>query len=312
MKALFTLQIIFSLALTLAKAQEEPLNQWYIAPPNFSRETLDLFLEYRISDYVPYESIKWRLYDGRECRDGATDITSNNFLTTTESAAGDFDGRGNGTAYRNITLGFEFDPATIRDSPIFSEVALQAYLNFCVQISAYLGDHRLTGSIELFTRQTFLSVEINQEGGFQENVTVTPEEVGEVGDEEAFGLIGYLCDENNTEILEADAIWAGMTTKVCVTPNDEARAAGIYMRAIDSFVWSRQNIAQTAIYTHQQAAQLTEIDCEPAMLVCSFKTLLKSAFYYTEGTVDGAGVGWLQVRAYRGVVHTMFYSEGES
>jgi hypothetical protein len=298
LKALLTFQSIFllALALALAQAQEVPLNQWYIARPIFSRDSLDLFLEYRISDYIPYENIKWRLYDGRQCGNGAADITNNNFLLTSESTEGDFDVRGDGNAYRNLTLGFEFDPETIRDSPIFSEVGLAAFLSFCVQINAYTGDQRLPTSIELFTRETFLSVEIYQEGGFKENVTVIPEEIGEVGDEEAFRLIGYLCDEDNVEIVDAQAIWAGMSTKVCVTPDDEARAAGIYMRAIDSFVWARETIYQTAIYSHEQAAPLTAIDCEPGMLICSFKTLLKAAFYYTEGFVDGAGIGWLQVR----------------
>jgi hypothetical protein len=57
-----------------------------------------------ISDYIPYENIKWRLYDGRQCGNGAADITNNNFLLTSESTEGDFDVRGDGNAYRNLTL----------------------------------------------------------------------------------------------------------------------------------------------------------------------------------------------------------------
>jgi hypothetical protein len=104
LKALLTFQSIFLLALASAQAQEVPLNQWYIARPIFSRDSLDLFLEYRISDYIPYENIKWRLYDGRQCGNGAADITNNNFLLTSESTEGDFDVRGDGNAYRNLTL----------------------------------------------------------------------------------------------------------------------------------------------------------------------------------------------------------------
>eukprot|EP00980_Cylindrotheca_fusiformis_P028946 scaffold22680_cov107-Cylindrotheca_fusiformis.AAC.15 len=287
----FTLVFIFA----LVTAQEAPLNQWYIAPPIFSRDSLELFLDYPISDYIPYENINWRIYDGRACRDGATDITENNFLfISEETEEGAFDKRGDGTAFRNLIVGFEFDPLTIRDSPIFSEVGLDAYLNFCVQISAFLGDHRLPDRIELFTRQTFVSVEISQEGGFRENVTVIPEDITEVGDNETYRLVGYLCDDDNVEILDPEAIWAGMSTKVCVTPDERARDAGMYMRAIDSFVWSRETISQTAIFSHQKAALMTDVDCVPGMLICSFKTILKMPFYYTEGFVDGGGIGWMQ------------------
>jgi hypothetical protein len=86
-----------------------------------------------------------------------------------------------------------------------------------------------------------------------------------------------------------------MVTRVCVTPTDDALKAGVYMRAIDSFYWTRETIFQTAIRPHQTAASLTMIECEPGMRVCAFSTLLKASFFYKRGRVDGAGIGWLQV-----------------
>jgi hypothetical protein len=90
-------------------------------------------------------------------------------------------------------------------------------------------------------------------------------------------------------------MYQGGKLRVCVTPREDAVAGGIFMRAIDNFYWTRESIYQPAITPHQQAAPLTRIECEPGMLVCAFETLLRAAFFYRPGRVDGYGIGWLQV-----------------
>ena len=68
------------------------------------------------------------------------------------------------------------------------------------------------------------------------------------------------------------------------------------MRAIDSFSWTRQDIYQPAVLAHAEPAPLTEVECEPGMEICAFETLFKAAFFFKLGSVDGLGIGWLQVR----------------
>lgn len=94
------------------------------------------------------------------------------------------------------------------------------------------------------------------------------------------------------------------------SPVEKALAAGVYMQATDSFYWTRETIYQPAILLNQTPALLSEINCEPGMITCSYMALLKSNLFYTYsymtlfkanffyqlGQVYGrANAGWLQV-----------------
>lgn len=274
-----------------------PETKWDIGIPTFDSSRLDLFLKYPVSDFISYDNLGWKLYDGRQCGNGgASDITDNDYL----EVAAEFDENtpeGGGTAWRNVTLVFSFDPETIRQSPIITNEGLETNLRFCVRFSAYSAPTINPGAMEIFYKETFLTVDIQQAGNVDvDGYVLTPEDINQEEDTVSYKLRGYLCNETNHEIIDPIPIFQGMLTKVCVTPTDRALADGVYMRAIDSFYWTRETIYQTAITPHQTAAALTEINCEPGMIVCSFATILKGPFFYRLGRVDGAGFGWLQVR----------------
>lgn len=254
-------------------------------------------MKYPISDVIPYDNLSWKLLDGTECSSGgANDITTNDYLGAELTIEDDTIPDGDGTAWRFITLAFTFDPTTIRSSPIFSDQGLDQYLEFCVRLSANSSPAVVPGALELYFKETSVSVLIQQDGQVDaDQVVVTPAAPGSSGATQAYKLRGFLCNETNHEIVDPPPIYQGMLTKVCVTPTADALADGIYMHAIDTFTWIRETIFQPAILPRQEVQELTKINCVPGMRVCSFVTLLKADFFYRLGRVYGAGVGWLQV-----------------
>jgi hypothetical protein len=90
----------------------------------------------------------------------------------------------------------------------------------------------------------------------------------------------------------------GAEIRVCVRPDEDARADGIYMRAIDSFTWTRDSpvaITQAAVENRVEAANtLTSLYCAPGELVCHFVSILFASFYATPGAVAGSGIASMQ------------------
>ena len=278
---------------------EVPPNKFYIDTPTFSQDRLDLFLDYPISDGVPFENLGFKVYDGIQCAEGASDITYEQrpYLSVELLDPGDGVDEGDGNTFYQVRMAMTFDPDTIRTSPIFYEEGLRTLLKFCVRLGSYSAPSINPAAVEIFYKQTAVTVEIRQEGDTEvEDFVISPDDITDETATQLYRLEGWLCHLNNTRLYDPIPIFVGMPTRVCVTPDAEARAAGVYMRAIDSFYWTRDTIYQTAIFSHQEAAPLTEIECEAGMLVCAFTTILKAKFFFKRGIVDGAGIGWLQVR----------------
>jgi hypothetical protein len=297
--------LIICLFYAVVVAQEEgnpeiPPNRYYIGTPEFEQDRLDLFLAYPVADSVPYRNLDWTIYDGPECGFGSNEIfnyedyLSIGLIHAPESEVPE----GDGTAFRNIKLSLTFNPDTIRASEIIHEEGLDTQLEFCVKLGAYTADRINPGAVEVFYAETFVKVMILQNGDFEieESVTVRPERVGEQREKQDYFLIGFLCNATNHEIVDPAPIYQGQTHRVCVTPTAESLNAGVYMRAIDSFAWTRKDIYQPAIFPPAEPAPLTEVECEPGMEICAFETLFKAAFFYKLGRIDGMGIGWLQVR----------------
>jgi hypothetical protein len=274
-----------------------PPNKWFIATPEFSSDRLDLFLRYPVSDFIPYEHLDWTLFAGSECSPSTSDdITENDYLDVRITIEDETAPEGTGGSWRFITLSFAFDPDTIRRSPILVNEGLDTRLQFCVNLGAYSSPTVVPGALEIFRKVTSMDVLITQAGQIGiDNLVADPNGPNEEEAEVRYRLRGFLCDENNDEIIDPLPIFQGVLTKVCVTPVDEALADGVYMRAIDSFYWTRETFYQPAILPRQTVAPLSEISCVPGMITCSFVTLLRGEFFYRLGRVYGAGVGWLQV-----------------
>jgi hypothetical protein len=296
--------LIIGLFCVIVVAQEEanpetPPNRYYVGTPDFRQERLDLFLRYPVSDFVPYRNLDWTIFDGVGCADSNEISTYQEYLSIDMIYAPESESpEGDGTAFRNVTLSFTFNPDTIRASEIIHEQDLETYLEFCVRLGANTADRINPGAVEVFYAETFVRLKILQNGDFdvEESVTIRPERIGEQRERQDYFLIGFLCNATNHEIVDPEPIYQGQIHRVCVTPTADALKAGVYMRAIDSFSWTRQDIYQPAILPPAKPAALTEVECEPGMEICAFETLFKAAFFYKLGRIDGMGIGWLQVR----------------
>ena len=279
--------------------EEPPINKWEIGQPTFETDRLDLLLNFPISDFIPYDHIQYTFWT--TCGTDGVEITENKGYFQFEI---DIDDEsvpvGDGTSWRFMSVSMFFDPDKIRSSPIFSKTSnLEEVIQFCVKAGAFSAPMVVPGSLEIFQKVTTINLLIAQDGSFSNKVNVTAGQQGSEETSNAYFLRGYLCDLADEEIIDPLPIFQGAPVKVCVTPQKEALADGVYMRAVDSFSWTRETIYQAAIVPNQEPAPLTEINCEPGMIICSFITLLKADFFYKLGDVYGAGIGWLQVRRER-------------
>jgi hypothetical protein len=273
-------------------------NRYYIGIPTFSASNLKVSLEYPVADLSPLEHFRFRIFDGNDCpsvNSAAADITNQTYLQTAIEPVDDFSLEGDGKQYRRMRFDVSFDPDTIRDSTILTEIPgeLTATVGFCVQLQTMTAEVINPGAVPIFLRETYVTIDLAQDG----NVAVEDAVDQPVGDpiaSERYYLIGYICDSENVKIEDPEPIYMGQPIRVCVTPNEEAQANDVYMRAIEQFAWTRGTIHQQAIHATQMEAHLTEIECEAGMKICAFTTFLKMPFFYKLGWASGAGSGWLQ------------------
>mmetsp|Transcript_48691 Transcript_48691/g.117777 ORF Transcript_48691/g.117777 Transcript_48691/m.117777 type:complete len:1161 (-) Transcript_48691:152-3634(-) len=312
---------------------EVPTNKYYVGYPTFAQQQLTVELTYPVSNFVPYENLRYRVYDNEECGKGQTsqdpydaevgDVTFDEFLQINISpdvinngGNGDGDGEevadedeiqqqpmGDGDAYRDYKVSLIFDPEAVRFSSVFQVVnptTLGSTVSFCVKVSAMSAEGINPVAVSLFERETFVTLEFLQTGEFSDEYIVsTDDSAVAVTEGKDYFLMGYFCDEDNNEIGGDDnniqPIFSGMPVRLCVTPDDVAKQANVYMRLIETFAWTRESIFQSAIdYLQVPANKFTTVDCQPGMLVCSITTYLKPQFFYRNGNVTGSGVGWLQ------------------
>jgi hypothetical protein len=117
-------------------------------------------------------------------------------------------------------------------------------------------------------------------------------------------LEGFQCGWNaaNDALTETELIATrrrqGSVIRVCVKPDAEAVTAGIRMRSLDDFTFSRGLVNQPAITGYNQEANngLTSLSCRNGVDVCVFGTILFAAFYTSQctGVVFGSGTGSMQ------------------
>ena len=309
--------IILSTTTIVAQANPEtPPNKYYIGIPTFTQESLQISLVYDVANHSPLENYQYKILSGSDCpgSDGAntsvnadgttnapvvttTDVTQEPYLQIEFASGENFQEDGDGNSYQSIQLNIAFDPDKIRGSPILTDTegSLTAQVGFCVQLSTMTAEPINPGAIPLFYRETYITLDILQDGQLAPDGTVImPKDEYDALAKEQYYLEGYLCDIQNIKIDNPEPIYLGQAIRVCVTPNEAARSAGIYMRAIEQFSWTRGSIHQQAIYPVQMPAHLTEVECVPGQEVCAFTTFLKAAFFYKLGSTNGAGTGWLQ------------------
>ena len=306
-----------------------PPNKYYVGFPTFTQQQISVELLYPISNFIPYENLRYRVYDNEQCGkvgdggENAGDVTFEDFLqiaispdvvnnnNNTTDGGGEQQQQqqqpmGDGDAFRDFKVSLAFDPEAVRSSSVFQEVnptTLGSTVSFCVKVSAMSAEGINPAAVPLFERETFITLELLQTGEFSDEYIVSTDDTAvAVTEGKDYYLTAYFCDDENNEIAADDIqpIFSGMPVRLCVSPDDVAKQANVFMRLIETFAWTRESIFQSAIdYKQVPANKFTTVDCEPGMLVCSITTYLKPQFFYRNGNVTGSGVGWLQVRRRR-------------
>jgi hypothetical protein len=311
---LISILFLASAASTLAyeRGLQTLARKWNITDPTFAYEALGFSLDYAVSDFINNPNTLHALWTSPGCQENGTAVPDTVLASTRPDLTGDIhDPVNNGLGVRDQTLTVNVNPDTIATSDIYAENAavgaVTAEINFCVRFSL------LTASaVEVNFLETLVTLYVDLSGTF---------EIGEVNVEpkikitntanQVYLLDGYQCNDVNAELTGTDLTATrnqGSVIRVCVRPDADAIAAGITMRSIDAFSFTRDlgppgadesDITQDAIigYNEEATNGLTSLTCSNGVPVCFFETILFAAFYSTVGVVVGAGTGSMQFGA---------------
>jgi len=157
--------------------------------------------------------------------------------------------------------------------------------------------------VEVNFLETLLTLFVDLTDGFKIGaIEVEPKDRLERTANQAYEVNGYECCATSTNRLSptdrARPRNQGEIIHVCVTPEQEAKDDGIFMRSIDDFAWTRgSTVRQVAVEDNREAGNLLttydHLACEGSE-VCRFSSILFAQFYATPGTVNGEGVASMQ------------------
>jgi len=301
------LSIIFVASVTSTLAAERGLQtlakKWNIVDPDFTYGDLSFALDYTVSDFIDNGMTDHTVYTSG-CKETGTEVSSTVLTSTRPDLTGapfDASNDGDGLRYQKLTVGVV--AAAIAASEIYAEDttvgAVTATIDFCVRFSLMT----TAGATEVNFLETLVTLFVDLSDGFSiGNVTVAPKLKLENTANQVYLLDGYQCDAANAALTGTDLSDTrnqGSVIRVCVKPDNEAVTAGIKMRSLDEFTFTRDAINQQAItgYNTEAANGLTSLTCSNGVDVCVFETILFAAFYTDEGTVAGSGTGSMQFGA---------------
>ena len=107
----------------------------------------------------------------------------------------------------------------------------------------------------------------------------------------------FACDDENkpsevSTLNEADYL------KICIKPNKEARAAGVYMNSLESwsFALANDDRSQEVIDSYGRVVQenMTQVDCSIGDSICSIDSTLSDWFFDKGATMVATGYAVLQ------------------
>eukprot|EP00934_Nitzschia_sp_Nitz4_P000338 Nitzschia sp. Nitz4//scaffold31_size150131//125760//129062//NITZ4_002849-RA/size150131-augustus-gene-0.24-mRNA-1//-1//CDS//3329547722//338//frame0 len=112
---------------------------------------------------------------------------------------------------------------------------------------------------------------------------------------EEFTAEAFHCNAFNEEVAEEASIVADNGARICVRPDEAAREAGVYMRRIDSFSFTRDGERQKAVEGGVAVSDgSTLLSCTEGDTICFVKTDLDAGFFHSDGAIQGTGTATLQ------------------
>jgi hypothetical protein len=281
-------------------------NKWIIAPdPSFAYGGLAFDLDYQVSDFIRNDMTAYALYTSPGCKETGAPVPATFLTSILHVLTGQaYNETNNGDGVRDQKLTVNVNPVTIAASDIYAEETTDGFvtatIDFCVRFSLQVYHDGLTEEVNYL--ETLVTLFIDLSDGFViGDVNVVPNiKIQNTANQDYF-LEGYQCDLANDALTTGtnltDSRSQGSVIRVCVKPNTEAVAAGIKMRSLDEFTFSRNSgIRQSAIigYNLEATNGLTSLTCSNGVDVCVFETMLFAAFYSTTGVVFGSGTGSMQ------------------
>ena len=308
---IFVASSVASTTLASERGLQTLARKWNITDPSFTYDALGFDLDYVVSDFIDDTHTQHTLWTAPGCQETGTAVPAS-VLTSTRpvltGAAYNPVNNGNGVRDQKVTVGVV--PATIAASDIYSEDttvgAVAATIDFCVRFSLLTtGD----GAVEVNFLESLVTLFVDLSDGFAiGDVNVAPKIKITNTANQVYLLDGYQCNAANAELTGTDLTdtrTQGSVIRVCVRPDADAITAGITMRSLDEFTFTRDNgpagpdasdISQAAIIGYNQEATngLTSLTCSNGLDVCVFETILFAAFYSAVGVVLGSGTGSMQ------------------
>jgi hypothetical protein len=292
------------MASTGVSAQSTLEEKWEIGDvPTFTYSSLDFSLTFAITDFILAGQSQYSFYTAGCKEDGIAlnageGLTDNGLIDTTNPS------RNTGTVALNqgATVQISVDPTVIAtNSNLYSESDVvgdvSAQIQFCVRFGLFTDGGNT--EVEVNFLETVITLDVDLSDGFEiASIAVAPKDKLIRTAAQAYQVEGYICTEEEVEGDLTSIRNQGAEIRVCVRPDEDARADGIYMRAIDSFTWTRDSpvaITQAAVENRLEASNtLTSLYCAPGELVCHFVSILFASFYATPGAVAGSGIASMQ------------------
>ena len=310
--------------------------KWNISEPEFAYGSLSFTLDFKVTDYVVQgqDMVRWTIYD-EECKpaDGSAEvqlIDSSGSFPSGESAVataqgletvnitdstkfGFSHGAGSGVPSESYQIGIKLNPDTISDNTdLYQEFTVQnqltAQIRFCTRFELWTPTNFYNAGsgttsvnptpFEVNFLETLVTLTVDLTDGFEiGSIAVEPKDRVVRTANQAYQVVGFLCNPDNSVSTSTEALNQGSVVRVCVEPETEAKNDGIKMRSIDSFSFSRDTFTQQAIVGGSEAPNLlTTYDsgaCRGSD-TCAFETILFANFYSSVGAVNGAGVASMQ------------------
>jgi hypothetical protein len=309
---LVSIIFVASVASTLAaeRGLQNLVKKWNITDPVFTYDSLAFDLDYQVSDFIDNINIVHTLWTSPGCQQTGAQVPAGVLTSNRPGLTGQAynpSNNGNGARDQKVTIGVV--PATITDSAIYAEsnttvgAVVTATIDFCVRFSL------LTDGtpVEVNYIESLVTLFVDLSDGFEiGDVNVVQKDKVQNTANQVYLLDGYQCNDANDALTGSELVATrnqGSVIRVCVKPDAEAVTAGIKMRSLDDFTFSRDEhgISQPAIigYNLEATNGLTSLTCSNGADVCFFETILFAAFYTTAGVILGSGTGSMQLGARR-------------
>ncbi|KAG7337992.1 hypothetical protein IV203_020636 [Nitzschia inconspicua] len=285
--------------LAAANAQSNLKEKWEIGTPTVDYISLGVNLTFAVSDFILPGQAKYQMYTSG-CKEQGTPLV-NQTSGLVDMGLVDTDNlvREEGVSLnKKATIKISLDPTTLtKNTELYSENASSGSTNAQVVFCVRFGLHVEGASVEVNYLETEITLDIDRSNGFEiGSVAVGQKDKLVPATTQTYGVECYLCTDDEIEDNLVAVRKPGSEIRVCIRPNKEARADGMYMHSIDSFQWRREvpiSFSQSAV-RNGEPVLLTDLFCEPGELVCNLVSVLYSSFYATPGFAFGAGVASMQ------------------